>query len=741
MAIISHSSESVLIFHSSERTLIKHSSESKAKRFRYLIKNRFNYEAVFLFNFVKNKFIMCNENINNIASFDFSQIVDEINWFNNSSNPILTENNKLVLRPDTTISMFSRGLGSIDITNNRLRYKLNFEIFRPTTTGVDTVNFIIQIWNGFNLIGESTVYVDNISVGQIVKYSLDRTYEYDQLTGNVSIKIKTPQGYQNEIRLTKLDVWDFNFCEENVRTYFVFDEFFQNAITAQSAGLRLLKYKVDDVETLTPAFFAHNTVNLGGNPIAQWKYATAEIDGGNRIAATSNQNTFNPFVDEFGLIFDTINSFHGEKPIGTIGSQNFGSGIMNIGFEKPEIYNGLLQRKKGAFFIDIDYTKNLFIECDVVVNQTSSQLFTNPTSFRKYFIIWDAEKCQKQFYFINQIGQNQQPQDQLTNGFLTGITPETKEDTSITCNGSLNFNGAAGSYSFEINFGTDIGMAGIAYNASHIPDKFEISWNGQTVSTGYVGCNEYNQDLINAGVPMSQINTTPHPGNGAGQLLFNKNSAYPTNAIVTVTGVIGNTGWNFSGICPFISNFTEISWNDTNTTEDRTGNDTNETIYNGGVFFPVTNEVWQKNINGAGWVDDSQVVNVTGTFNLVAGINEFRLKAMVGSNAVYSNKLKYTRSNITEPQSGGISFPIHNATELNICIARLSDGGSPITECGVIYNQNTPPTLLDNKIIYDNNLSNECKIFTRPIAGVLYYFTVYYTNSVGTSFIDYPNKI
>jgi hypothetical protein len=597
---------------------------------------------------------MYNENINNIASFDFSQIVDEINWFNNSSNPILTENNKLVLRPDTTISMFSRGLGSIDITNNRLRYKLNLEIFRPTTTGVDTVNFIIQIWNGLNLIGESTVYVDNISAGQIVKYSLDRTYEYDQLTGNVSIKIKTPQGYQNEIRLTKLDVWDFNFCEENVRTYFVFDEFFQNAITAQSAGLRLLKYKVDDVETLTPAFFAHNTVNLGGNPIAQWKYATAEIDGGNRIAATSNQNTFNPFVDEFGLIFDTINSFHGGKPIGTIGSKNFGSGIMNIGFEKPEIYNGLLQRKKGAYFIDIDYTKNLFIECDVVVNQTNSQLFTNPTSFRKYFIIWDAEKCQKQFYFINQIGQNQQPQDQLTNGFLTGITPETKEDTSIPCNGSLNFNGAAGSYSFEINFGTDIGMAGIAYNAAHIPDKFEISWNGQNVSTGYVGCNEYNQDLINAGVPMSQINTTPHPGNGAGQLLFNKNAPYPTNAIVTVTGVIGNTGWNFSGICPQpiqpSGEFVQIVWNDTQTIENRSGQNNNEIILIQTQNYPTTGNQWQRNF-GSGWIDDVAATSSTQNFVLNIGLNQFRLKGIDNlNNIVYSNILQYTKDTPPSPQ-------------------------------------------------------------------------------------------
>lgn len=569
---------------------------------------------------------MCNTNTNQIINLDFSQTNDELNWFNNSANPIQTDSGKLVLRPDSVMSVFSRGLGSINVNNNRLRFKLNFEVFRPTAGGAGQIKYLVQIFNGLNLIGQSYVYIDNINEGQSVRYSLDRTYQYEQLSGNISIKIKSVLGYENEIKLEKLDVEDFNFCEDSVRTYFVFDNFFDDCLTAQAGGLRLLKWKIDGTETLTADFLAHNQINLGGNPVAQFKFGTADLDGANRISATTGQNTFNPFVDDFGLVFDTVNSFHGGKPTGTVTSQNFGAGVMQLGFEKPEILNGLLQPKKGAFFIDIDYSQDLFIEIDVVVNQNNPQLFTNPTIFRKYFIIWDSVKCQKSFYYIDQLQQNPQAVDQTVNGFLSGLTPASSIDTSTPCSQSVNFDGVAGSYSFEVNFGTDIGMAGINYKAYHIPDKFEITWNGQTVSTGYVGCNEFNQQLINAGVPVNQINTTPHPGNGAGQLLFFKDQPYPTTATVTVTGVIGHTSWYFSGVCPFVSNFAEITWNDTNTTEDRTGNATTETIYNGGVFFPVTNEVWQKNINGAGWVDDPQVVTVTGTFNIVAGVNEFRLK-------------------------------------------------------------------------------------------------------------------
>lgn len=680
---------------------------------------------------------MCNDNLNLITELDFSSVNDELNWFNTSNNPIATESGFLVLRPDSQLSVFNRGLGQININNNRVRCLLNLEVNRPLA-GVDTVFFIVQIWNGTNLVGENSIYIDNIQPGQVVKYSFDRTYEYDQLSGNISIRIKTPLGFQNEIKLKNLKVEDYFFCEEKVRTYFVFEDLFEDSLTAQRAGLKLHSWKEDNIETLTTDFHTHNAINLGGNPLTSWKFANAEPDGSNRVSAASNQNTFNPFVDEFGLVFDVVNSFHGGKPTGTISNQNFGSGVMKLGVEKPEILNANLQRKKGAFFIDIDYSKNLKIEVDVIINQSSSQLYSNPTIYRKYFIVWDSEKCQKEFYYYDQLIQNPQQQNQIQNGFLSGVTPDIKIDTSIPCSQSVNFEGLAGSYTFEVNFGTQTGMCGIQYNASHIPDKFDITWNGITVSTGYVGCNEYNNQLLNAGVPSSQINTTPHPGNGAGQLLFNKTSAFPTTAVITVTGVIGNTGWNFSGICPFEQLFTEITWDDTNTTEDRTGNNINEVIYYGGVNYPVTGAVWQRNNNGSGWVNVSNPVNVTTSFALVAGVNEFRLKATAGGSDVYSNVLKYTRSNVTAPTINSIIFPVINPSTntVNVGFNVSSDGGSALIEVGVCYSQNQNPTINDAKVILNPVTGQQYTNITVPNDGA-WFFGAYAINSVGTTYFYY----
>lgn len=496
---------------------------------------------------------MCEENINQIIALDFAQTDDSLNWINTSSNQIVTVDGKLVIQPDGALSQFSRGLGQIANTNNRIRYKLNVEIFSPAVGGSPTVNYLVQIFNGVNLIGQSTIYIEGIEGGQIVRYSLDRTYTYEELAGNVSIRIKATQGWQNELRLEKLDVMDFNFCEDKVRTYFVFDQLFETSQTAQSAGLRIRSWKIGGVETVTAALDTQNQSSVGGNPVAGWKYAKADIDGSDRVAAAIEENTFNPFADEFGLVFDTVNSFWGGKPTGTAGNQDFGAGVMTLGFEKPVILNGILEPKAGAFFIDIDYSQDLYVEIDVLVNQTSGSVYNNPTTFRRFVIIWDVIKCSKDFYFLNQLQQPiPQKVDQMINGFLTGLTGITVEDTVLPCGQALNFTGNVGSFTFTLDLGTAVGMVLLNYNAIGVPDKFDVAWSGINITSNYRGSSTYNQQLLNAGVPANQIETA-NPSNGAGQLAFFKNTPAPTTCLVTVTAPLGGTAWTFAGVCPAAS--------------------------------------------------------------------------------------------------------------------------------------------------------------------------------------------
>ena len=119
-----------------------------------------------------------------------------------------------------------------------------------------------------------------------------------------------------------------------------------NPVVIAKAGIELLEWKVDNVETLTTAYFNENNVVVGG-PTTNWKFAKANLDGTNRIAELTNPTTFNSFVQEFGLLFDAVNYFSG-KPTGTVSGSDYGTGILEIGTDKPIILNGSLQEKNGV---------------------------------------------------------------------------------------------------------------------------------------------------------------------------------------------------------------------------------------------------------------------------------------------------------------------------------------------------------------------------------------------------------
>jgi len=276
-------------------------------------------------------------------------------------------------------------------------------------------------------------------------------------------------------------------------------------------------WKVDNIETLTPAFFSENN-SPGGKPIDDWFFALANIDGTDRQANTTNPNTFNPFISELGLLFDDSNFYKG-KAAGTTSGSDYGTGILNLGFEKPVVLNGNLLNQEGAFFVDIDFTKNLKIVFNILVNN-GSDVFDSPEIFRQYTILFDHDSCERKFFYKD-ILNGEKVVDQKENGFLFGLTGTESSVETIGCDETFNFNGESGTFEFQIDFGTDIGMTGISYNAYSVPDIFEIEWNGKIFSSGYVGSNSRDQQLLNLGVSQSDINTG-NPSTGIGNLLFNK---------------------------------------------------------------------------------------------------------------------------------------------------------------------------------------------------------------------------
>lgn len=137
----------------------------------------------------------------------------------------------------------------------------------------------------------------------------------------------------------------------------------------------------------------------------------------------------------------------------------------------------------------------------------------------------------------------------------TEITAKTK-DVTVLCGETQSGNGISGRFVYELDFGTDIGACGINYDATGIPDRYTLIWNGRTYSTGFRGsvgtgsnASYYNNELNARGFP-SVTALIDSNNTAAGKLRFTKTSIFPTKAQLIVDAPLSGTRWAWKAICP-----------------------------------------------------------------------------------------------------------------------------------------------------------------------------------------------
>ena len=79
----------------------------------------------------------------------------------------------------------------------------------------------------------------------------------------------------------------------------------------------------------------------------------------------------------------------------------------------------------------------------------------------------------------------------------------------------------------DIDYGLSVGDAGFDYTGNGVPVKYTITWDGNTYTTGFVGNNIYDQELIDAGY-------TATVGSGTGTFVFNKSLSIPSIATLEI---------------------------------------------------------------------------------------------------------------------------------------------------------------------------------------------------------------
>jgi len=101
------------------------------------------------------------------------------------------------------------------------------------------------------------------------------------------------------------------------------------------------------------------------------------------------------------------------------------------------------------------------------------------------------------------------------------------------------------------DLGTYVGYITLSFSAGNTPDKFDITWNNNTVSSGFRStcydftpqtCSVYNQTLLSLGY--AEVS-----GSGSGTININKSSSNPQTLVVRVTSPIYPAEWDLTLNC------------------------------------------------------------------------------------------------------------------------------------------------------------------------------------------------
>lgn len=120
--------------------------------------------------------------------------------------------------------------------------------------------------------------------------------------------------------------------------------------------------------------------------------------------------------------------------------------------------------------------------------------------------------------------------------------------TSVSCGDTWLTGVDVGDRIYELNT-SEVGDIDIVIGGNNVPINFTLEWDGNTETTGYIGLDTYDADLIAAGVSAGDINTG-NPSTKDTTLTINKTSASPTLVKLTVSAPLPNDNYSLEFNCP-----------------------------------------------------------------------------------------------------------------------------------------------------------------------------------------------
>ena len=129
--------------------------------------------------------------------------------------------------------------------------------------------------------------------------------------------------------------------------------------------------------------------------------------------------------------------------------------------------------------------------------------------------------------------------------------PTTSEKLNLDCGATHSQGADAGRKTYNVTtYG--IGDFDLVITGDEVPVKFTIRWGGQEVTTGYIGSNFYDDQLLANGVSIGEINTGA-TSNKSQTLTLDKTATYPSLVEIEVYSPLVNDDYTIKPICPPVS--------------------------------------------------------------------------------------------------------------------------------------------------------------------------------------------
>lgn len=345
-------------------------------------------------------------------------IPDSGNWTPTSST-LTDQTGNMKVEPTGSDNKIVRSFGGFDILHENLTFHMKVNV---VNTGVLPLHEITLNIPG---VGTRIFSIPDLSPGEQRIVHLNHSFDVT-LTGT-SVDVELSQTYisggaNSYIEIDTIAIKQI-IIEDKTRSYFFLSDLFKQFGSAKTGRLNISKLYVGGISQLTPQYEADQLALGGSFPLDEWGFANCDFES-NVCGVGQTHSGYNPFFDETLIDFNDVPD--GEKRGRAINSRqnkDYGTGLFNIGVDRQSIFDANKDRRDGAFFVDIDYSKDFFMEINVFLSNRSNAYVTSYFT-KKFIISWNAQTCEKK-YTVTDV---QMVPEVVTNiehlGFLKGtLTP------------------------------------------------------------------------------------------------------------------------------------------------------------------------------------------------------------------------------------------------------------------------------------------------------------------------------